>query len=96
MRIFKYPITSDRFQPVWIQRGSKILSIQLLNGELQLWALVDPAQPMEIRQLARYYTGSTDVPTDPGEYIATVQSEHGDHVDHFFDLGETGSKEQPT
>ena len=86
MKILKYGLASHRHQTLMLPQGAEILTVQLQKEQLQLWAVVDETSPLEPRQIARYYTGMSELPLEPGRHIATVQSEGGTHVDHFFEV----------
>lgn len=82
--IWKYPVKS-RAEMV-IERDAKILSVGVQDGEIYLWALVDPEAEYAVREIVVYGTGD-DVPDDPGTFLGTVMMYGGREVRHVFDAG---------
>ena len=65
--------------------GAKVLSIQVQQRVLALWAHIpDPDAPKVNRCFVAYGTGHK-MPDDPGEYIATVLMAEGRLVLHFYE-----------
>jgi hypothetical protein len=83
MKVYKYWLTVGD-QTVTLPAGARILAVQLQHGEPQLWALVDPSQPMETRRLAMIGTGH-DAP-EKATYISTFQMNEGHLVVHVFEV----------
>lgn len=83
MKIFKYAIEKTRTQLIKMPLRSEIMDIQMQNGELVMWALIDPAaEEIEVK-INMYETGYVihrNALND--EYLATVQD--GSLVCHFF------------
>lgn len=84
MKIWKYEIEIADSQTLQMPAGAKILDAQIQQGRLNLWALVDTNMPTCPRLIAIYGTGYA-MPEDPGQYIATIQSNAGLLVWHVFD-----------
>ena len=79
---FSAPIT-DRFQLV-MPIGAKLLSVQLQNGDPQIWALVDPHADVERRTFAWVGTGlPVPVKAERAIFVGTVQLPSG-LVFHLF------------
>ena len=75
--IHKYILTSRVEMP----KGAQILDIQMQGALIQIWALVDPTAPMEVRRFETAGTGWT-----VGEglwYIKSLQD--GSYVWHIFE-----------
>ncbi len=87
MRIWKWTLKMVDNQVVNMPIGAKVLTVQMQNGEPQVWALCDEANPTEPRQIAIYGTGNP-LPLEPGEYIATFQMHDGALVWHAFEIKE--------
>ena len=84
--IFKYPLGIIDIQIVQMPKNAKILCVQVQNNYVQLWALVNEAEPeLQNREIAIYGTGNP-VPSDAGEYISTFQYANGSLVFHVFEL----------
>lgn len=82
--IHKYPIQiKDKFN-IEMPIGAKILTVQVQGNVPCIWALVDTEQHLEIRYFILVGTGQ---PLDEfyGNYIGTIQQEHGYFVWHIFE-----------
>ncbi len=82
-QIWKYELDLDSDQAVLMKKGAKILSVQMQNDSIRLWALVSPNEETEFRYISVYGTG-WDMPDDPGKYISTMQTKSG-MVFHAFE-----------
>jgi len=94
MKICKFELTKERTQLVKMPEKSEIMDIQMQNGNLVMWALVDPESKNIEVKINMYETGweINDNTTETGwvindnttkdEYLATVQD--GEFVWHFF------------
>jgi hypothetical protein len=70
-----------------LPQGAQTLSVHEQWGEVCLWALVDPAAPLEDRQMLIYGTGHNIlVPTENLKYLGTVLLDAGSLVFHVFEL----------
>ncbi len=83
--IYKYPLRITDFQSISVPEGAQILDVQVQNGQIQLWALVDDINLFRSRTIRIIGTGNTIYP-QPGTYIATVQL--NGFVWHIFDASE--------
>jgi len=64
--------------------GAKILTAQMQNGQLYLWALVDDIpDEFEQRVFTLYGTGAL-ILEDPGTYITTIQD--NEYAWHIFEI----------
>jgi hypothetical protein len=80
--IYKYPVSLVDEQDIMMPLGAEILTIQTQNGEICLWAKVDPELPkVPHRVLCR---GTGHACRGVGRYLSTVQLAGGDLVFHFF------------
>lgn len=85
MRIYKYPLEITDEQCLWIPMRSKMISAQMQNGKLCLWAIVNPDAPPMCGHIIRIFgTGHEIVPDGEREmeFIDTVQD--GELVWHVF------------
>lgn len=83
MRIYKYPLKLEVVQKVEMPEDAKILSAQLQNGVLCIWALVSTDRELEDRTIHTIGTGwETDFLY---KFISTVQIDG--LVWHIFDGG---------
>lgn len=70
-RIYKYPLQFQDRQIVPLPTGAAILTVQVQQGEICLWALVEPSLPQQARVVQIYGTGHPA--DDAGVYVGTVQ-----------------------
>lgn len=87
MIIWKYPLSSDDIQTIYMPEGARMLSVQLQHGTPQLWALCDECADKKQRRVAIYGTGCL-IPNEPGRYIDTFQINSGELVFHVFDISD--------
>lgn len=80
--IYKYPLSLG-ITIVGMPEGAQILTAQMQNGFLQLWAMVQPDKPLEQRRFEVFGTGEPiELPAE-SPYVATVQD--GPLVWHVFE-----------
>ena len=86
MRILKWTLRVTDRQEVSLPAGALILDVQCQGEEMRLWALCDDdaARGIEDRVIRVYGTGS-QIPSEPGMHIATVQMCGGKLVWHVFE-----------
>lgn len=84
MTIWKYPLIIEDEQTLQMPRGAVILSAQVQHGSLFLWAMVDPTQPHDERDIEIIGTGM-EFSEAPRNYIGTVQMAGGNLVWHIFE-----------
>lgn len=86
-KVFKYPLEVIDEQTVPMSAGAELLSVQMQNGQVCLWALVDINEDaMCLRRVFIHGTGH-EIHHD-GKYVATFQARDGALVFHVFDGGE--------
>lgn len=83
MVIWKYVLEIKDVQQISMPESAKLLTVQVQNNALCLWALVDKAKPMVEKMIKIYGTGN-EIPffTRAKDYIGTVQM--GQLVWHVF------------
>jgi hypothetical protein len=84
-KIFKYEIT-DKKQMVLIPKDAEILSCQIQNENVCVWALVNPQKENEEKYFECYATGE-EMHQDMGiqrKFLNTVQFKNG-LVFHIFE-----------
>lgn len=76
LTIWKYPIQVTPNQVVEMPKGARILCVQVQNGTLCLWALVNPALPKEQKFVAVLGTGyeRSEAQIANYTYLGTVQN----------------------
>lgn len=88
MVVYKYELHKfeDQYEALMPPNG-KVLSINAQNGELFLWALVDPMEFKTLRQFDIYGTGYP-VPSDGKErqFINTFFTRENQVVFHAFEV----------
>ena len=80
--IYKYPVPVTDRPTILLPDAAEILTVQVQDGNIMLWAVADPEKPIHNRRLWLYGTGHPMWGTE-GRYIATVQT--GKLVWHIFD-----------
>ncbi len=80
--IWKFPIEIIDHPSVQMPFGSMVLHAGAQNGNLFLWALVDPDEPMAERCFAIYGTGRNGPESTTG-YVGTIFD--GSFVWHIFE-----------
>ena len=87
-QIWKFPLRLKDNQLVRMPQGAKLLSVQLQNGQIQLWALVDLDYKERVNRMIAIRGTGHDVESalSDCEFIGTVQD--GGLVWHVFDRGE--------
>jgi len=83
--IYKYPLSLASSQGVSMPQGAKILSAQMQNDELQVWAIVDTEAPApdDYYEFIIAGTGNpTHINIRDANYLSTVQD--GGFVWHVF------------
>lgn len=87
--VWKYPFSiHNTLTLIQAPRGAKVLSVQVQHGnEPCIWMLVDPGAEREPKYFRAHWTGHM-IPTDPGEYVGTVQvdSAFGMRTVHMFEV----------
>jgi len=86
MKIWKYKLQITDIQEIEIPEFSRILTAQVQNDELQLWAAVNEKFQTYRQKIALYGTGHEIQRNFPGRYISTVQLHKGEVVFHVFAL----------
>lgn len=81
--IWKFPLEIAGEQSVQMPAGAKILDVQMQDGKLMLWALVDPNAPKEPREILIHGTGHPV--ENVGGHIGTFQMYGGTLVFHAFE-----------
>lgn len=79
--IYKYPVSSS-FE-LLLPEDAEILTVQLQDGEAQMWVLFDPYEPTYPRKFEVFGTGWT-IEEDELRYVATFQK--GKFVWHVFEV----------
>lgn len=81
-RIYKYPVLLGA-QSIPMPEGAQVLTAQLQQGQINIWALVDPNAEEVINVIEVYGTGhDLKDTTDKHNYIGSVQQ--GPFVWHVF------------
>jgi hypothetical protein len=79
--IYKYPM-SLKDQWVSLPIGAKMLTVEIQNGVLCLWALVDPSEKIAARFFKVLGTGWNSNEIDDFDYVGTVFQD--EFVWHIF------------
>jgi hypothetical protein len=92
-QVWKFPLEVADFVEVKMPRGARLLHIDVQDGPIMLWALVDPEAEMVTRSFRLAGTGHPIEPMwEDVPYVGSVQQPWGDtgvtFVWHVFDGGE--------
>lgn len=71
--IYKYPLYIMDEQTVLLPDNAQPLSVQIQNGELYMWALVDSQSASNPRRVRIFGTGNHVVLDGNWQFVATVQ-----------------------
>lgn len=82
--IYKYPVPLVDEPAVQLPRYAQVLTAQVQHGALQLWALVDPSEPVDAVQLRIVGTGHAFADADQWRYLSTFQLNGGALIFHVF------------
>lgn len=86
MKIWKYVLQMEDEQTIKMPKGAKVLSVQMQNDEICVWALVDPAAELENKAFWIIGTGNPFyLDMNFAKYIGTVQQLGGRLVWHIFE-----------
>lgn len=91
LRVLRYDLPVRDRLDFPLQAGAKLLAVRPTGlSTVEIWALVDEAQPMSRRRLKMAGTGHAINPDEVGEYVGTTVAESGGTrlVWHIWDLGE--------
>lgn len=83
-KIYKYELMMADEQTIELPKHSKILTVQIQNGNICLWALVFPQEVMQKYKVRIIGTGHPAGYVDADDYIGTVQQNEGQLVWHVF------------
>ena len=83
MKIYKYVLKLAENQAVNIHNNYKLLDIQIQNGCICLWAIVNANEPMVNVDIVMCGTGHELTESKKLNYISTVQQDS--YVWHFFE-----------
>lgn len=79
--IYKYILEFDKKQQIELPLDAEMLSVQLQNGQICLWAKVSTTLP-KIKRVIHIYGTGHHIEEDNLSYIGTVQD--GGYVLHIF------------
>lgn len=85
--VYKYPFSISQAFDIPLPRGAKVLSVQLQDGRPTLWAMVDTARELCLRQFLVFGTGTfiPDVAIEYGlNFVSTLQ--YQEFVWHLFEV----------
>ena len=82
--IWKFDLPVNDYAGINMPRGAEVLHVHEQYGKACIWALVEPAAPLEMRSFRIFGTGHT-VPEFPRRYIGTVHLAGGALVFHVFE-----------
>jgi hypothetical protein len=84
--VWKFPLVIDDVQYVQMPANAHILTVQMQESTPCLWALVNPAMPVESRKILIAGTGHPrEDLNDLVNYIGTFQDYGGSLIFHVFE-----------
>lgn len=83
--VYKYPIRPRDYFLLELPRGAELLHVHSQGDAMMLWALVDPAQPIEQRKFRLAGTGH-DISDESVRYVGTGHLMGGAPVFHLFEV----------
>jgi hypothetical protein len=83
--VYKYPLPLNDRVTLEIPRGAKPLYVAEQNGQLCLWALVDPEHVEEERGFYILGTGQRTTDDKTTQYVGTAICDGGRFVWHVFE-----------
>ncbi len=83
--VFKYSVTRGTEHRLQLPQGARLLGIDLQQGQLYVWALVEPERPAVERLVRLYPTGANMRPDVRRTYIGTVIVNDGRLALHAFE-----------
>lgn len=86
--IWKFDLGIADEQVLFMQKGAEILDVQVQNGGVKLWALVNPEAKICHRKINIAGTGHDLTDRVMGKFIGVVQMLNGNLIWHVFDGGE--------
>ncbi len=84
--IWKFPVFGPNRYTTSMPAGAEILSVQKQGDAVQMWALVDPKQPGELRAFQCFGTGHPVPDAEIIAHLGTVQFDGGDLIFHVFEV----------
>jgi len=73
--IFKYPLKLIDVQELQTHESTQVMSVQMQEGVICLWAAVDPTLPKCKMFISIVGTGNAAPQTEQWNYVGTVQQE---------------------
>lgn len=83
MVIYKYTITIAEKQTINMPTSAHVLSVQVQQGMICIWAVVSPSSLEGETEIYMYGTGHT-MESNRKSFIGTVQLDKGELVFHVF------------
>lgn len=86
LKIWKYTLPVSDHPVVSMPKGARVLSVDVQHGDVQVWVLVDPEAPTELRKFRMAGTGhSLEKEIESLRFIGTVQMMGGNLIWHIFE-----------
>ena len=86
--IYKYPLRLSGNENIIFPKGAEILTVQVQNDDVCIWALVDPNEKDFEKRFFEVFGTGHPIYYDMGvsrNYISTVQLKAGELVLHVFE-----------
>ena len=89
--IHKYHLSAVGYQSIAMPKGAKVLSAQVQNGEIFVWAEVDTDEDNELRDFKLIGTGHEIISSNL-RFIDTVQLSSGQLILHVHEVLQDDAK----
>ena len=83
--IWKYPVVFGSHFELTMPEGARVLKLDIQFNDPQMWFVLDPDQPIEVRRFQILGTGNPFDNLEELEYIDTYQVNGGQYVWHVFE-----------
>jgi len=81
--IWKFRLNTTDHQTIELTKGAEILTVQMQNGAIYLWVMLDPDAEKYEQGIVTHGTGHNTT-ENTGDYIGTYQLHDGELVFHVF------------
>lgn len=82
-QVWKFTLRG-KVNTIGMPKGAQVLAVATQQGNICIWALVEPDAPVEPRHFNIYGTGLV-IPSSPGNYIGTVLIHNDALMFHVFE-----------
>jgi len=84
MVVYKYPLLAQNDFVIMLQKGAKILHVEMQHGKPQMWVLQNPNASQVQRHFMLVATGEPRDDIEGAEFVGTFLAQGGVFVFHLF------------